>query len=196
MGDVLDRAGALDDIVAGPAEDLVVAAAPGDVVVAVAARSLVEVLDLPGSPRGDVAVRVAVVLRNSADHHLPRKGVVNLRPSQHLEARIGDVVDGIGDGPRETVAQPGGSADNQVVAAAAADGIVAGAADQDVLAVAALDKIVAAQRQVARVNPGRFDDLARGEIAVAAGPQRSDHLAGRRIDELDTAEVAQDDIAA
>ena len=169
--DVVDRAVALDRVVAELAEEQIVVRAAGDVVVAeradarqagVHGRVLVQVGDRVLGPPRHAGVRAAVIARGPVDEQLARVVVaegrvgvevgaaVQAQRRQRLEPQAGDVA--VAPRERDVVAE------DEVVLRAAVDRVVTGATDEDVAGGVAVDPVRLAVLQVARLDVAERGD--------------------------------------
>ena len=139
--DDVDGAVALDDVVAVLAEDDVVARAAREVVVTGGACGRARADVDEGHPEVAPPARALGVdlPRGAGVRHAGRQ-VVDLAAAQLAEERARDVAEGRRAVERRVVAE------DEVVARAAVDHVVAGLAEQDVCAVVAVDRVVAALR--------------------------------------------------
>ena len=219
---VVDRAVALDRVVAELTENLVVARAAGDVVVARRREELfpfVEQLDLPVDPgRHRTAVRVAVgqflrIHQRIADIVAGRgQRVETLEEGRDVVAAVNDLAQERPEPRVVDVAEERAApvefdvvAEDQIAALVAIDPVAGSAADQDVLALGAAQRVAAAdcaaghatlgRIQVRIVGEGELGDglFAGQDLTPAAEAVLSDQSAGR-VEVLHDAEVAEDDV--
>jgi len=217
----VDRAVALDRVVAEAAEDHVVRAAAGDVVAAGAAliRGLRVIDDLdhevapPGRrPRvclldagGEDGARLLPVLARAVELTAQHRAEVH----QHLEPEVLEEVQML------AAVEDGLVADEEVARAAAVELVVARAAEDDILAALAVDDVVVADRAVDREQDRGPTVFAVGLVEVAAVADHGDGrcfelgqqalvalIVGvdrpevRRVDVEHAAAVAEDDVVA
>ena len=177
--DEVDRAVALDYVVAELTEDRVVVGAACDVVIAVKRRGRGGVVML----QGDLEVRPlrrssrVRVVGTHIDEQLARgrrRDAVDLRARQGAEARIAEVVE------RRPAVEGRAVAEQQVAAGAAVDRVGTRAADDHVIVSAGVDGVVAANRRIG----GRDGDHDAAGVLKGRVVADDEVVAGARVDHV------------